>query len=1145
MSLILPIPAGINTLLITENDLGRGFSIDENGGNAKKNQVFICDTEVIKSTFSKTDSNNLTLISDNESLKEALDIGGELSLSYGLISGKVMGNYIDSNISNNKRLTFLYTRRIVDKVVEISYHSKPSSDISKVDSIDSLKSGYGLFYINKIEYGAILDLKITLESSDESKMNQIKGELGGSISIGALSLSVKAHIDKEESNSSSRLKVTSTVLLGGCETINKTDIQSLEDAMNVINSFKIDKERLVPVRMEIAPIPSRATPLLTLNPIELNHYKNKLSSVGKFYWEFQQMIIQLETYSKLIFPLSSSDDQSIYINNLYAHVNKQISILKEKQGSLINFFQCSMKDILIKEIPFSDADISDIKLNAQQMIGSTYTETENGRWLGPTINKVPTYKGIYKYKDGSQYEGLCLNGKQHGKGKLIYNNNGNIDQIKSIDGIWNDGEVKFPSTIIFEDGKENSILDAKSSIIWAERLKKNKISNSLEFRNVPTSGDETILKYFVNVDLIDDQEFKEFYLSLLSLLSHQGRQRFNYLLFGIKGSGKKTIIKLFLNILTGQIIDPKILGETKDGGTPSGIVKCKINNSCRYEIEYHSKNTWMFGITLIDTPEFIDSENLDKDIQTIFTINNKIERIDGVSFIINSFLASTVKTSSLQTPSSSSQFNILSNIFSNLPKKALECFSTIITSFDNQEKEDHALNEMVDEIRDKYSISIDIPQMQELNKVKEYNQIIIKQKNSIYKFFSNKVRLNQSFKLIEENKQQLIGSKKTETDKGIWIGLTINNNPIYKGIHMYKDGSNYKGSCLNGKRHGSGILTYSDDSDEYLNQLESIDGIWVNDEISFPSTITFKRGNVFKIIDTESLIKWKDELNKKTDASFVEIKDYSTDRELLLRYIVNVDLINDKVFQSFCNQVLELVNPYIEHTFMFFGLEGSGKSTLIEFILNILACQVHSSKPLSTQKLKSQKSRICRYEIKYKSKKIFRFGITLIDEPGNLIGQQGSPFNIIFVTNATRIIEQSNFLKKVFENLRLSQRDCLSTFITFCDNSKQANGIIDVLNEHIEGIKDKPTIFIDNPWLKFYKETSSSSSSSLLGFDNTEEIQKRMESKIKIIQNFFIERIKSNVRDLDRFVRVKEDQEEELLFNLLNQLLTSNSYQHQ
>ncbi|KAM9985286.1 hypothetical protein ACTFIZ_008829 [Dictyostelium cf. discoideum] len=867
MSLILPIP--VNTLLITENDLGRGFSIDDNG-NAKKSEVFICEKEYIKSSFPKTDSNNLTLIRDSESLKSALDVGGEISLSYGLISGKVMGNYIDTNTSSNERMTFLYTRRIVDKIVELDYQAKPSQDISKVSNIDSLKSTYGLFYISKIEYGAILDLKITLESSDKGTMNQIKGELSGSISIGALSLSVKAHIDKEDSSSSSKLKVTSSVLMGGCKSIDKTDVKNFDDAMRVIDSFKVDQDRLIPVRMEISPIPSRATVLISIDPLSLNHYKSKVASIGSFYWELQQMIIILDAFkNNILSPLLSDDEKAIYIKTLYSNISNLNSTLKNKLESLIKFLQNRIEHILVSEPPFSDADISEIKLNAQQMIGTTQTETDKGRWAGPAVNKIPTYKGTYKYNDDSKYEGLCLDGKRHGEGKLTYAD-GNIDQIKTIDGIWDNDEVSFPSTITYEGGEIEKINNKGSSIIWRERLKKKKISNSiLHYSNISTP--EHILKYFVNVDLINNTDFLDFYKD--SLLSLGDRKSYNFMFLGMQGIGKTTIIELLLNILTGQFYDD-----------PKQLCEDILNNTktvCTYEIIYCSKNTRIFTITLVDTPGFIGSDDSIEDFKLMKYIISKVgklETIDSVTYVINNTL----------TRKTYEPLRVLHNIFSILPKEAFECLSTIITFCNDSNQEIgnlNILNEILIGIKYKPSFFIDNQWSQnQQDKFKELQNLEKTKINIIQKFFIKRIQSKSTFDQKKElQPQQLIESKTTKTEKGTWVGLTFNKIPTYFGNYKYFDGSEYEGFCLDGKRHGEGKFSYCDNN---VNQLESADGMWNNDSIYFPSTITYKGGKIENIIDESSLKNWKESLiEKKTDINYDHILKRLIDLESIINSI--------------------------------------------------------------------------------------------------------------------------------------------------------------------------------------------------------------------------------------------------------------------
>lgn len=107
------------------------------------------------------------------------------------------------------------------------------------------------------------------------------------------------------------------------------------------------------------------------------------------------------------------------------------------------------------------------------MIGSSFTKTDSGRWKGPTVGGIPTYKGTYKYIDGSEYEGLCLKGKRHGNGKMTYYD-GNPDDFKSIEGNWKNDEVNFPSTVTYSNEKPVvTITGAKDLAKWNETLKKN------------------------------------------------------------------------------------------------------------------------------------------------------------------------------------------------------------------------------------------------------------------------------------------------------------------------------------------------------------------------------------------------------------------------------------------------------------------------------------------------------------------------------------------------------------------------------------------------------------------------------------------------------------------------------------------------
>ncbi|EGC30523.1 hypothetical protein DICPUDRAFT_83554 [Dictyostelium purpureum] len=92
-------------------------------------------------------------------------------------------------------------------------------------------------------------------------------------------------------------------------------------------------------------------------------------------------------------------------------------------------------------------------------------------------------------------------------------------------------------------------------------------------------------------------------------------------------------------------------------------------------------------------------------------------------------------------------------------------------------------------------------------------------------------------KVCEQRDQaQCIIGKKVETSEGIWFGPSIKGVPIYEGIYNYLNGGEYEGLCLNGKRHGQGILRYALGN---IEQLKSIEGEWEEDNVSFPSVVTY------------------------------------------------------------------------------------------------------------------------------------------------------------------------------------------------------------------------------------------------------------------------------------------------------------------
>lgn len=173
---------------------------------------------------------------------------------------------------------------------------------------------------------------------------------------------------------------------------------------------------------------------------------------------------------------------------------------------------------------------------------------------------------------------------------------------------------------------------------------------------------------------------------------------------------------------------------------------------------------------------------------------------------------------------------------------------------------------------------------------------------------------------------------------------------------------------------------------------------------------------------------------------------------------------------------------------MFLGMQGIGKTTIIELLLNILTGQFYDGpKQLceETNGILNKTKTVCSYEIIYCSNNTRIFTITLVDTPGFIgsddsiedckllkyiiskVGKLEAIDNVSYVINNTltrKTHEPLRVLHNIFSILPKEAFECLSTIITFCDDSNQEIASLNILNEILAGIKYKPSFFIDNQW---------------------------------------------------------------------------------
>eukprot|EP01133_Synstelium_polycarpum_P015633 gene15633-18573_t len=391
----------------------------------------------------------------------------------------------------------------------------------------------------------------------------------------------------------------------------------------------------------------------------------------------------------------------------------------------------------------------------------------------------------------------------------------------------------------------------------------------------------------------------------------------------------------------------------------------------------------------------------------------------------------------------------------------------------------------------------------------------------------------------------LIGKISTITVFGSWRGPAIDGVPEYYGTYTYRDGSQYKGYCFKGNRQGQGIHSFPHGNCQHI---VTINGWWKDDQPHFPTVITFENKTERQLLNAADCVKWRAEQKAHQVLDSIKITESSNNGEYVITLSVYVDKVKDEIFQDFYQSILK-AKKRTRYYFMFMGMTGTGKTSMIEFMLNVLSGQVHAAQSLRAQHLEKDKEgesntvAVCRYEIQYIQDGAFMFGIDLIDTPGfadtagrdmdakHINGILSAVNKIPYLNDVSYLIpgsltknttETVSVLCSVFSVLPKESMNCVSTIVTFTDDITQAYKAIS-------------TIQVILP--------EDRSSGNIKGGDIKEDQEKAMESRSKIILEFYLGKIRKDTsflpEGMSQLMILKED-----LLQTLTQISTANVILH-
>ena len=141
-------------------------------------------------------------------MQEFTQISGELSISYGPLSGSGAGEYLKNSISTSNKVSLVYYNRRSAYARVINDHDMTiKSDILPLindGNDEDIYDRYGTKYVSSLTYGALLSVIFTVTSKTEIDFQDIKAGLQGGLEFGGLDLAFKAKFQQQTGEQSSQ-----------------------------------------------------------------------------------------------------------------------------------------------------------------------------------------------------------------------------------------------------------------------------------------------------------------------------------------------------------------------------------------------------------------------------------------------------------------------------------------------------------------------------------------------------------------------------------------------------------------------------------------------------------------------------------------------------------------------------------------------------------------------------------------------------------------------------------------------------------------------------------------------------------------------------------------------------------------------------
>jgi len=250
---VLPNHVGSNfASQFTRTDLFRGYKVSDQN-NPMKPYIFKDPDQNQALRYEKISQNfnKQQIIQTREDVNKVLGISGELSVSYGPVSGRGSGDYLDRQISSKTKIIVT----VVDRTAFFQIRVANNGNLEYTDSFQELYDKgdmnviydrYGTYMTNAVQYGCSLYARYEITSETEIDSTEINAEVVGSIGVGVLKGNIKGKFEANEGSERAQYRMSITGIIQGVD-INFPNLNGLDgfDAANeIINTYNEAKDAM-------------------------------------------------------------------------------------------------------------------------------------------------------------------------------------------------------------------------------------------------------------------------------------------------------------------------------------------------------------------------------------------------------------------------------------------------------------------------------------------------------------------------------------------------------------------------------------------------------------------------------------------------------------------------------------------------------------------------------------------------------------------------------------------------------------------------------------------------------------------------------------------------------------------------------------